>query len=186
VVAGAASEKLNGEGLAKSMNRPGGRVTGVSPSAGNMDGKALQLLKETAPRTHRVAFLASPPYPLSPPDTEAAVRALNLRPLPVLVADPGEFDKAFDSIRKTRIDALFVGGSPFFWTHRSRIIEFAARERLPAMYWYRGFAESGGLMSYGVDWVDLYRHAGAYVNKILKGAQPGDLPIEQPTTFELI
>ena len=106
--------------------------------------------------------------------------------LPVEVTSPDKFEKAFEAIRTARADAIRVAGSPFFVTHRQRIIEFAAMERLPAIYWWRGFSDSGGLMSYGRDAVEPYRNAPAYVDKILKGAKPGDLPFEQPRKFELV
>jgi putative tryptophan/tyrosine transport system substrate-binding protein len=111
---------------------------------------------------------------------------LKLRLLPVEVTSPEEMAKAFEAIRTARVDAILVGASPFFVAHRQRIVEFAARERLPAIYWWRGFSDSGGLMSYGIDWVEVYRRAGAYVDKILKGAKPGDLPLERPRKFELV
>ncbi len=101
--------------------------------------------------------------------------------LPTEVASPEGFEKAFTTLRRSRVDALFVGGSPFFVTRRRELIEFAARERLPAV-----FAESGGLMSYGTDWVYIYRRAAAYVDQIFKGAKPADIPIEQATKFELV
>jgi putative tryptophan/tyrosine transport system substrate-binding protein len=178
---------LSGAGLAKDINRPGGRVTGLASSAGpEVTGKNLQLLKEAAPGSRRVAYISSPPYPETPPGIEASTRALNVQLLPVPVANPGSFDKAFQAIKKARVDALYVGASPFFVTERTRIIDFAARERLPAVYWWRGFAESGGLMAYSIDWADLYRRSGGHVDKILRGTSPGDIPIEQPTRYELI
>jgi len=105
---------------------------------------------------------------------------------PAEVTAPDGFEAAFASIRRARVDAIVLGGSPFFWANRRKIIEFAAKEHLPAMYWDRIYAESGGLMSYGPDWADLDRRAAIYVDKILRGAKPADLPIEQPTTYELV
>jgi putative ABC transport system substrate-binding protein len=184
---GARFEVLSGAGLAKDINRPGGLVTGLTSTAGpEVIGKNLQFLKEAAPGSRRVAYISSPPYPATPHGIEAPARALNVQLLPVPVADPGSLDKAFQSIKKARVDALYVGASPFFLTERARIIDFAARERLPAVYWSRGFAESGGLMAHGIDWADLYRRSGGHVDKILKGTNPGDIPIEQPTKFELV
>ena len=104
----------------------------------------------------------------------------------VSVATPEELDSAFAAIRRQRVDAILLGSATFFWGHRLRIIDFAARQRLPVMYWTRIFTESGGLMSYGADYTDLYRRAPTYVDKILKGAKPGDLPIEQTTKLELV
>ena len=111
---------------------------------------------------------------------------MNMTLLPVGVAAPEGFETAFSAIRRARVGGILLGGSPFFWAHRRRIIEFTAQERLPAIYWDRIYAESGGLMSYGADYADLDRRAASYVDKILRGAKPGDLPIEQPTKFELV
>jgi putative ABC transport system substrate-binding protein len=178
---------LIGMGLAQSLAHPGGTVTGLTDSVSpEIVGKRLELLKEAVPRASHVAVLLSVPIPRFRPETEAAARALNLTLLPVNVPAPEEFETAFTTIRRARVGAILVGGSPLFWGHRHRIIAFAAEERLPACYWDRIFAESGGLMSYGADYADLTRRAASYVDKILRGAKPGDLPIEQPTKFELI
>ena len=146
------------------------------------------MLKEAAPKVSRVARLFSPPYPhrVDSAETIEALKALKLTLLPVEVPNPDQFEKAFEAIRTARVDAIRVAGSPFFVTHMQRIIEFAAKERLPAIYWRRDFSDAGGLMSYGSDPVELYRNATVYVDKILKGAKPGDLPFEQPRKFELV
>jgi putative ABC transport system substrate-binding protein len=178
-------ENLIRLGLIKTIARPGGSVTGLTTVTGpEIRDKRLQLLKDAVPKARRVAYLGAVP-PLQP-QTEATARALKLTLLPVGVPAPRDFEKAFAAITRDRVDALFLGDAGFFWGHRHRIIEFAARQRLPAMYTYRIFAESGGLMAYGTDYADLYRRAATYVDKILKGAKPGDLPIEQPTKFELV
>jgi putative tryptophan/tyrosine transport system substrate-binding protein len=187
VVAGADPEILIRAGLVDSLARPGGTVTGVAASAGMADelrSKTLQVLKEAAPQISRVAYLFSPPFPFG--ITEATARSLKVTLLPAEVASPVGFERAFAAIRRARVNALYVGGSSFFWTQRRELIEFAAKERLPAVYWERGFVESGGLMSYGTDWTYIYRRAATYVDKILKGAKPGDLPVEMPTKFELV
>ena len=185
VVPGGDAELFIRANLIKSLARPGGTVTGpASSTGGDIAGKSLQLLKEVTPRISRVGYLFSPPYRAN--TIEAAGRTLMLTVLPEEVATPEGFEKAFSGIRKARADALYVGGGQFFPTNRRKIVEFAAKERLPAVYWDRSFAESGGLISYGTDWVYLYRRAAFYVDKILKGAKPGDLPIEQPTKFELV
>ena len=159
-------------------------MTGLVFGLGSAEaGKRLQLLKEAVPKASRVAFLAEPPY-LKPP-TDAA-RALKLTFVPVGAAAPEALDSAFAAIRQQRVDAIFLGSATFFLGHRLRIIDFAERQRLPAAYWYRVFTESGGLMSYGADYTDLYRPAPTYVDKILKGAKPGNLPIEQTTKLELV
>jgi len=189
-------------GLALSLAHPGGTVTGLTAGAGpEIIGKRLQLLKEAFPQVFRVAVLSSPPRSYLLGSTEEAVRAawmkwnmewredartLGLTLAPVEVTAPDGFETAFASIQRARVRAMVLGGSPFFWGHRRKIIEFAAKEHLPAMYWDRIFAESGGLMSYGPDYADLTRRAAIYVDKILKGAKPGTLPIEQPTKFELV
>jgi len=188
VLAGGADfQSLKQAGLAQSIARPGGTVTGVLNVVDDerLRSKYLQLLKEAAPKVSRVAYLFSPPY-VFPTFPAEATAALKLKVLPVQVASPDEFERAFEAIRTARVDAIRVGGSPFFVTHRQRIIEFAARERLPTIYWWRGFSDAGGLMSYGVDAVEMYRNAPTYVDKILKGAKPGDLPLEQPRKFELV
>ena len=111
---------------------------------------------------------------------------MNLTLVSVGVAAPEALDSAIAAIKQQRVDALYVSLAEFFWSRRLRIVDFAARQRPPAMYWNRIFAETGGLMSYGADWTDLYRRAPAFLDKILKGAKPDDLPIERPTKFELI
>ena len=187
VMVGGTADFLIREGYVTSLARPGRTVTGLASSTGaeNAD-KMLQLLKEGAPRISRVAHLYSPPFRPNTVEAAARARALNLTLLPVEVASPEGFEKAFTTIRRSRVDAIFVGGSPFFLTHQREISEFAASERLPAVYWNRSFVEVGGLVSFGTDWSDLYRRAAGYADKILKGAKPGDLPIEQPTKFELV
>jgi putative ABC transport system substrate-binding protein len=159
-------------------------VTGLVNSTGReIDDKRLQLLKEAVPRASRVAYLAETSR-LRPP-TEAA-RALKLTLVPVGVAAPEALDSAFAAIGRQRVDAMLLGPATFFWGHKLRIIDFAARQRLPVMYWEPTFTESGGLMSYGADFTDLTRRVPTYVDKILKGAKPGDLPMEQPTKFDLV
>ena len=176
-------------GLALSLAHPGGTVTGLTGGAGpQIIGKRLQLLKEAFPKVSRVAVLFHP-------DLEGAARmeewkedarTLGLTLAPVKVTAPDAFETAFASIQRARVRAMVLGGAPFFWANRRKIIEFAAKEHVPAMYWDRIFAESGGLMSYGADYADITRRAAIYVDKILKGANPGTLPIEQPTKFELV
>src|SRR5215475_14531290 len=176
-----------GDGLALSSAHPGGMVTGLTAFVGpEIAGKRVQFLKEAFPQVSRVAALFSPPSSNRPDTQEAAARALNVTLVPVEVATPDGFDTAFAAIRQAQVGGIVLGGSPFFWGNRQRIIEFAAKENLPAIYWDRIFAESGGLMSYGPDFADIDRRAAIYVDKILKGAAPGSLPIEQPTKFELV
>jgi len=173
-----------GAGLVKSLARPGGNVTGLVTLAPTLDSKRLQLLKEAFPRISRVAYLDHRPN--LRPEIEAAAGSLALTLLLVKIDSPEGFEQAFAGIIKQRVDALFVDYAPFFWEQRSVIIEFAARQRLPAIYPFDVYPQSGGLMSYGVKYPQLYRRAATYVDKILKGTKPGDLPIEQPTKFELV
>jgi putative ABC transport system substrate-binding protein len=185
VIVGTNADYLLEAGLVKSLAQPGGNVTALTITPGpSIRDKRLQLLTEAVRNVSQVAYLGGPlaldPLP------EAAARALKLTLLSVEVATPDELDNAFAAVRQKRVDAIFIGSAGFFWGHRLKIIEFAARQRLPAVYPYRIFAESGGLMSYGADYVDLYRRAANYVDRILKGSKPADLPVEQPTKFELV
>jgi len=183
VLVGADPDVLIQRGLVKSIARPGKNVTGLTNITSlELREKRLQLLKEAVPKARRVAYLGAT-APLDPP-IEAAARALSLTVLPVDVPAPEGLENAFAAITRDRIDAVDVGETWFFWGHRRRIIELGAKQHLPAMYASRIFTESGGLMSYGIDYVDLERRAAAYVDKILKGARPGDLPIEQPVKYE--
>jgi putative ABC transport system substrate-binding protein len=172
-------------GLAKSLARPGGTVTGLTSTTGNeLLAKRLQLLKEAIPRVSRVAYLTTT-LPV-PSEVEIAARALSLTLLPAEVTAPEGLDQAFATMRQKGADAVVLGEGWFFQGHSRRLAELALRERLAAMYRDRVFTKDGALMSYGIDWVDIFRRAPAYVDKILKGAKPGDLPIEQPTKFELV
>jgi putative ABC transport system substrate-binding protein len=175
-------------GLVTSLARPGGNVTGLTSLSGELPGKWMELLKETLPRLSRVAVLWDPAGdPGQVKTSEAAARSLGVR-LHVLKVDrTGGFEPAFAEARKNDAGALIVLGSPFFYVHRARLVELAAKHRLPAIYAQREFVQgSGGLMSYGTDYHHQFRRAATYVDKILKGAKPGDLPIEQPTKFELV
>jgi putative tryptophan/tyrosine transport system substrate-binding protein len=172
-----------GLGIVKSLGRPGGNVTGLTTAASPaLLGKQLELLKEAVPKTSRVAYLADVQVP--PPD--AAARALSLTLVPVYVDAPDGLQTAFATIRRDRVDAVFVVAGSFLWANRRTIIEFAAKQRLPVIYPFDIYVRDGGLMSYGADLHDLFRRAATYVDKILKGAKPGDLPIEQPTKFDLL
>ncbi|HSC47175.1 MAG TPA: ABC transporter substrate-binding protein [Gammaproteobacteria bacterium] len=179
-----------GRGLVASLARPAGNVTGVADDAGTeMAGRLLQLVKETVPRVSRVAVLG---YENVPPETiyqsalEAAARALNVTLLVHELREPEKLEGAFAAMNKERAEALLVLQHPFMWTHRQRIVDLAAQGRLPAVYAERDFVKAGGLLSYGVDLLAVRRRVGFYVDKILKGARPSDLPVEQPTKFELV
>ncbi len=178
-----------GSGLVTSIARPGGKVTGVSLLAPEMVARQMQLLKEAVPKVSHVAVLANPTlkYNLSlVKEAESAARSLGMRAHVLEVPGPDALDSVLSAVTKQRPGALFVLFDPVMFGNRARIAEFASKNRLPSMYPHREYAESGGLMAYGVDLRDNYRRAASYVDKILKGAKPGDLPVEQPTKFELV
>ena len=179
-----------GSGLVASLARPGGNVTGLSSSPGpEMSGKQLELLKETVPKATYVVALANPANPPTAgllAEAERAARSLGVQLRIVEARSPNDLDTAFSAIKKERAGALLVTADPVLVNNRSRIVAFAASSRLPAMYPYSLFVGVGGLMSYGVNIPDLARRAATYVDKILKGAKPADLPVEQPTRFELV
>jgi putative ABC transport system substrate-binding protein len=176
-------------GLVASLARPGGNVTGPTDQPLEMEGKRLQLLKEAVPKASRVAFLS---YVTVEPtsgfgeEIEAAARALGMTGKFYPVRAPEEFADAFAAMTKARAEALFTVSHPFWWFHRHRIIEFAAQSRLPAIYKDRDFVTAGGLMAYDVNAPNIFRRLGGYVDKIFKGANPGDLPVEQPEKFDLV
>ena len=189
VVAGAADPV--GIGLVASFARPGGNVTGVALHAGaEFAGKWVELLKAAVPQVSHVAFLyhdpANPVIVRHVHDLHLAAHALGLTIQPLEVRALDQLDGALATFSQKEGRALIVFGEPLFLPHRSRIPELVATYRLPAMYVLRVFVDAGGLMSYGVNLADVWRRAAAYVDKILKGAKPADLPVEQPTTFELV
>ena len=176
-------------GLVASLAHPGGNITGLADTAGvEVGGKHLQFLKEAVPKVSRVAVLGytrNPPEPIIPSATQAAAQALDVTLQPYPVQDSKEFEGAFAAMTKARAEALLVTSHPFINIHTRRIVELAAQSRLPAMYPWREAAAAGGLMGYGVNLADNFRRVGLYVDRIFKGAKPGDLPVEQPTKFEL-
>ncbi len=178
-----------GTGLVSSLARPGGNVTGLTLISPELAGKVLELLKEAIPGVTRVAVLvayqAGPASALFLRETEVAARALGVQVQPLEVRSPDEFDSAFAAMGRARAGALIVQVSSLTFEHRRRIVDLAAKIRLPAIYESREFVETGGLMSYGQSASDMYRRSAAFVDKILKGAKPADLPVEQPTKFEL-
>jgi putative tryptophan/tyrosine transport system substrate-binding protein len=179
-----------GIGLITSLARPGGNVTGVSYSVGtDIFGKDLALLKEVVPRVRRVAVLSnpdSPAQPLTVSNIKGAARPLGLRLLLLEARAPGDFDGAFSAMAREHVGALLVVTDPIFVPHRARLVTLAAKNRLPSISTQRADVEAGGLISYGPNFADMYRRAATYVDKILKGAKPADLPVEQPTKFELV
>ena len=175
-------------GLVASLARPGGNVTGLTSLSGELPGKWMELVKQTVPRASRVAVLWDPAGdPSQVRISEAAARSLGVRLRVLKVERVDGFERAFAEARENEAGALIVLGSPFFYVHRARLVELASKHRLPAIYPQREFVQgSGGLMSYGADYRHQFRRAAAYVDKILKGVKPRDLPIEQPTKFELV
>jgi ABC-type uncharacterized transport system substrate-binding protein len=179
-----------GLGLIASLARPGGNVTGLSYSVGmGTFGKELGLLNEAVPKVRRVAILSNPANPVQPlaiRDVKVAARSLGVQLQLLEARGATEFDGAFAAMAKERVGALLAVADSMFLLHGARLADLAARSRLPAAYGYRETVEAGGLMSYGPSLPDLWRRAAGYVDKILKGAKPGDLPVEQPTKFELV
>jgi len=175
-------------GLVASLGRPGGNVTGLTSLSEELPGKWMELIKETLPRVSRVAVLWDPAGdPSQVRISELAARSLDVRLHVLKAGRPDSVEGAFTEAKENHAGALIVLGSPFFYAHRTRLVELAARRRLPTIYPQREFvAGSGGLMSYGADYRDQFRRAATYVDKILKGAKPADLPVQQPTKFELV
>jgi putative ABC transport system substrate-binding protein len=174
-------------GLVPSLGHPGGNITGVAINVSDMVAKRVQLLKELVPTLKRVAMLSHPPHPTNAMQLQgamAAARTLGLQFEEVPVRGPDDFASALKALRG--IDGVLNADNPLFVTHRVRLAEAVAGSRLPAIYPARLYVEAGGLMSHGPNLPDLWRHAAVYVDKILKGAKPGDLPVEQPTKFELV
>ena len=189
IVMPAASDPV-GAGFVASLARPSGNITGLTGYSPELNGKRLELLKEAFPKLSRVALLLSPNFPGSTLDlkeTQSAARSLGLRIQPLEVRDASDIDRAFKAMIKERADALTMfPGHPALFVNRKKIVELAANHRLPAMYSLHEFVDDGGLMFYGPDLLVGYRRAADYVDKILKGAKPAELPIEQPMKFELI
>ena len=177
------------EGYVRSLNRPGGNVTGVSWFTALIASKGLGLLHELVPNAALIAVLTNPKVPESariPTDALEAARSLGRQVLLLNASTPSEIDVAFATMRERRARALYVGADPFFASRRQQIVALAARDAIPAMYVNREYVEEGGLISYGNDRADGYRRAGVYVGRILNGAKPTDLPVDQATKFELI
>jgi putative ABC transport system substrate-binding protein len=177
----------NQAGLISSLARPGGNITGLTSVSMELAGKRLGLLKEVVPKLSRVAmFWERHSSDGSLAATEGAARLLGVQLIPVEVRSLGELENAFRSVAKDRTSAVIIGWSGFFITHQARVIELAAKYRLPAIYPEQEYVPAGGLMAYATNIADLYRRAAGYVDRILKGAKPAELPVEQPTKFELV
>jgi putative tryptophan/tyrosine transport system substrate-binding protein len=178
-----------GTGLVASLARPGGNITGLATLSPEIGGKQLELLKETIPRLSRVAVLGTstvPPYATMVKEIELAAKALGVKALFLDVQNPKDIETAFRTASKWRASAIVVLSGPVLRTQQKQIVDLAVKNRLPATYVRPEFVADGGLMTYGVNMNDLYRRAATYVDKILKGVKPADLPVEQPTKFEFI
>ncbi len=176
-------------GLVQSLSRPGGNVTGLSNVGPELSGKKVELLKEIAPKGSRVAVLwnpASPVEPLAVRELSTAAASVGVEIQSVEVRSPDDFPAAFATLSSSRVHALLALGNPINFRGRHLIADFALRNRLPSIYDERLFVDAGGLISYAPSFTDSFRRAATYVDKILKGAKPADLPVEQPTKFELV
>jgi putative ABC transport system substrate-binding protein len=177
-------------GLVESLARPGGNVTGITTLSRELGGKRLELLKEAVPKLARVAVLYDPAIAGSvlevKEDLPVSARALGLTVRSWEVRDADGFEKVFAALNKQRPDGLYVSSAPLMLANRKRIAALALKIRLPSMHVSRDYVEAGGLMSYGADEADRYRRVAYYVDRILRGAKPADLPVEQPTKFELV
>ena len=176
-------------GLVTSLARPGGNITGLNSLTSELAAKRLALLRDVIPGVKRVAVLWNPDIPdrvLELTNTQAAARTLGVEIHAFEVRRPNDLDDAFSALVSDRAEALVVLADPVTMTHRSRIVEFAVGKRLPTMFNQRPPVEAGGLLSYGTSYEETFRRAAVYVDKILRGAKPADLPVQQPTKFELL
>jgi ABC-type uncharacterized transport system substrate-binding protein len=176
-------------GFVASLARPGGNITGLSLVSPEVSEKRLELLKEVIPTISRVAVLwnaANPSHPLLLRETEAAARVLRVQLQALEARGPAEFDRAFLAMTREHVGALVVLPDTMFRAQQRRLVDLAAQSRLPTMYWSRELADAGGLMSYGANIPAMFRRAATFVDKVLKGAKPADLPVEQPMKFEFI
>ena len=175
-----------GSGLVESLSRPGGNVTGLSSMSQELSGKRLELFKEAFPKVRRLAVLWHSGSAAGFKETRTAAQDLGFVVRSLEVKRQADLDNAFATITKEHLDALFAVTSSFMTTNRKRIVEFAGKNKLPTIYSNAEYVEEGGLMSYAANSLDLHRRAATYVDKILKGAKPADLPVEQPKKFEFI
>jgi len=178
-----------GAGLVTNLARPSGNITGLTSVSAELGGKRLELLKHMAPKASRMAVLYNPAdrsNVLVLKELQDAAPALGLTLQPLEVQGPAEFEAAFVAMTRERAHALFGAAGILTFEHRKTVVDLAAKTRIPTMWGHRQFVEAGGLMSYAVNFYDQIRHAATYMDKILKGAKPGDLPVEQPTKYELV
>ena len=177
-----------GSGLVQTLSRPGGNVTGLTDAGVDLAQKRLDLLKQTIPRLRRIAVLGDQASTLWEPtwkEVQAAARVLQIEVTPLVITTPSQIEDALARLDRT-IQALLVAPQAVFYVNRQKIIDFTLKARLPATYEWRTFVEDGGLMSYGPDFVALHRQAARHVDKVLRGAKPSELPVEQPTHYELV
>jgi ABC-type uncharacterized transport system substrate-binding protein len=177
------------QGLVATLARPGGNLTGFTLLGGELTAKRLELLSELVPQARAIALLVNANSPIAEPvirEVQEAARTKGVQLHILKVGTPSEIDAAFTSLLELQAGALLVAGDPFFDTQREQLVELASRHAVPAIYSEREFPAAGGLISYGASRPAAYRQAGAYVGRILKGAKPSDLPVQQPTTFELV
>jgi len=175
-----------GSGLIDSLARPGGNITGLTLMTVEIQAKQLEILKEAMPQTARVSVLRNGPTIRSVKELESAARLLRIQLQLLTAGSPKEIDDAFPTMIRGRSDAFLVVADPLYWVHRKRLAELAAKARLPGMFPVQEYVEAGGLMAYGPSYLYAWRRTAVYVDKILKGAKPADLPVEQPTKFDLV
>jgi putative ABC transport system substrate-binding protein len=178
-----------GAGLVASLGRPGGNVTGLTTQDANLSGKRLEMLREVVPKVSRFAVLideTSPGSMLIARGTQVAAQSLGVQLQSLGVRGSGELDRAFSAMKEARTGALIVESSSLLFTSRTRLAELALKNRLPTVFAQREYAEAGGLMAYSADFSDLFRRTATFVDKILKGTKPADLPVEQPTKFDFV
>jgi len=176
-------------GLVASLAHPGGNATGLTSIAPDLSGKRLEIIKEVVPGVSHIAVLSNPTSPTNPSqmkETKLAAQSFGIRLLPLEVRIPDDFERAFHAATLQHASALVALDDVFVFTHRIQVVKLAAKTRLPAIYGFTEFVEAGGLMSYAANLSDSYRRSATYVDKILKGSKPADLPVEQPTKFELV
>ncbi len=176
-------------GLVNSLNRPGGNVTGATFLSVELGAKRLELLRDLVPKIASIALLVNPHNPNAAPQTkdmQAATTALGLQFHVVSAGSQSDLDNAFATLVRQRTDALVVSADPFFISHRDQLVALALRYSMPTIYYAREFAEAGGLISYASSFADSFHQAATYVGRILKGEKPADLPVQQPTNFELV
>jgi len=176
-------------GLVASLARPGGNVTGLSLLTPELSGRRLQMITEMLPQLTRVGVLANPDnlsYAVFLDETMSAAQQIGAQIQPFHARNPDQIEQAFQSATRNNLQALVVFDDPVIWSHRKQLVALAAKTRLPVMYGYSEFVSDGGLISYGPHRPDMYRRTAAYVDKILKGDKPANLPVEQPTKFELV